>query len=127
MSKRSKGNTYEKEVQRILESEGWLVERALPKFVYIPGRKFPISTSHDFFSAWDLVCKKANNPTLWVQVSTWEHASTKREQVKNFPWTPGVDLCAIYARVRGRGAHFKVLYAHHGYEFRGDLQRVIKA
>lgn len=110
MSKRSNGAKYEKEAKAILEAQGWLVERAFPKMVTIgPGRI--ISTSHDFFGAFDLIAKKAFYPTLWVQVSTWEMISVKKKQVSSFPWTPKQDRVEVWGRVRGRGAHFRVLQA----------------
>jgi hypothetical protein len=124
MSTRDKGNRWEKEVKAILESQGYVVERALPKFVYIPGRKFPISQSHDFFGAWDIIAKLSGEKTLWIQVSSWDNASTKRKQVEDFPATEGFDECAIWARVEGRNGHFRIMYRRNGYEWKGDTVMV---
>jgi hypothetical protein len=129
VSSRSRGNAYEKEVKDILVGQGFIVEKALPRLVWIPGRRVPISSSHDFFGCWDLVAKKKGHKTLWVQVSTWEHMSHKRTQVKDFPWFEDVDVCAIYARVRGGGkdkACFRIAYAHEDYVWNGATADIPK-
>lgn len=124
MSTRTKGNQYENEVKAILERDGWVVEKARAYLVWIKGRA--LAKAHDFFGSWDLIAKKVNEPTLWVQVSTWEHASDKRKQVQDFPSTDNVDICAIYGRKGGRGAHYRILYKHKDYRWDGDVAMVSK-
>lgn len=132
MSARDRGNAYEKEVKAILEEKGYVVERALPKLVWIPGRKAPISQSHDFFGCWDLIAKKAGERTLWIQVSTWEHFSDKRKQIvkAGFPINHDVDCCAIFSRMRGgKGGgkpHYRVAYAEQDFEWNGATALVIR-
>jgi hypothetical protein len=125
MSNASKGKAYEREAREILESEGWLVEKAIPKTQWVgPGRQ--IAIAHDFFNCWDLIGKRKEHKTLWVQVSTWEMVSVKRKQVASFPWTSAHDEPVIYARVRGRNAHFRLLYGRNGYEWIGDIKMLCK-
>jgi hypothetical protein len=124
MSNASKGKAYEREVKEIMMSEGYIVHQASPRVVWIHGK--PISLSHDLFGAFDLCGKKPGAKTLWVQVSTWEMVSAKRKQVASFPWTTAHDEPVIYARVRGRGCHFRLLYGRNGYEWMGDIKKLCK-
>lgn len=114
MSARSRGNAFEVEVKKIYEAAGYQVERALAKLIWIPGRKFPISQSHDFFGLWDLIAKKKGEPTYWIQVTTINELSKKRKQMaaSRFP-LDSMDVGKIYARMIGvRPAHFRV-YSHY--------------
>lgn len=125
MSKKAKGSKYEREVMKILENDGWVVERAHPQFIPVgPGRI--ISKAHDYFGAWDIIGKRPGYKTLWVQVSTLAHVSDKRAQVNGFPWTPEHDEPCIFARVEGRNRHFRVYYAREGYQWTGKTERVPK-
>lgn len=123
MSKRSKGNQWETEVRKILESEGYIVEKAHARLVWIKGR--PISMSHDFYGAWDLIAKKGGFKTLWAQVSSIAHVSDKRSQIASFPWTSDFDDCRIYGRIPNSRL-FRVYYAKDDYAWMGDTAEVPK-
>ena len=124
MSKTSRGTSYEREVQKILEAKGYITERAYKKTIWSKGR--PFSISHDFFSCWDIIAKQSERPTLWVQVTVWEGVSHKRKTLAGFPWSARYDRCAIYARMRNKGRpHFRVLYAADNYQWNEEIEYVI--
>jgi len=53
MTTRQKGNYYELKSKALLEKQGFSVERALAKVIWIGKR--PISMHHDFFGLFDLI------------------------------------------------------------------------
>lgn len=125
MSNLSKGKGYEREAVKILEKQGWLVEKAINKTAWSKGRVFTIA--HDFFGMFDLIAVKPREATRWIQVSTWEMSSVKRKQLFNLNWLPDYHSVEIWARRRGhKPPHFRVLYADDGFEWRGGLELIIK-
>lgn len=110
-----KGNLYENEVKRILEAEGYAVEGQHRKVKYIPDFKRPragnskpalrmIMVGRDIFGC-DLIAKKTDEKTLFVQVSTREHKSHKIRQVMAHPWCWDHDLVQLWLRVPGKRAY----------------------
>jgi hypothetical protein len=131
MSSRTRGATYEKEVLAILAAKGYVCERAMPKIVWIPraGRRMPISTSHDFFGAWDIIAKKPGEPTRWIQVTVYERAGRqdKRKEMLVFPEN-AMDSLELWARIRGgRSPHFRIHYAKDNYAWTGAVELVLKS
>jgi len=125
MSNLSRGKTYEREAVKILESQGWLVEKAINKTVWNKGKVFSIA--HDFFGMFDIIAKKPGHTTRWIQVSTWEQSSVKRNQLLNLNWTKDYDSVEIWARVRrGKTPHFRVLLASEGFEWLGVSELIIR-
>jgi len=125
VSAKSKGSQYEREVMKILELQGWTMERAHPLYIPIGPRRI-VSKAHDFFGAWDLIGKQAGFKTLWVQVSTLNNISGKRSQVNGFPWTPEHDEPCIFARVDGRNRHYRVYWGKENYEWRGHTEKIVQ-
>lgn len=118
MSSRSRGNSFEMEARKLFESKGYQVERALAKLIWIPGRRVPISQSHDFFGLWDLIAKKLDERTFWIQVTTTNELSKKRKQMSAsiLPFNKW-DCGLIYARsVNGGPKHFDVYYHLDGFK-----------
>lgn len=133
MSRTSKGTSYEREVEKILQDKGYITERAYKKTIWAYNKKKrcygPISISHDFFGSWDIIAKlkSKDRPTLWVQVTVWEEVSHKRGELMTFPWSPKHDECVIYARMRNKGRpHFRVLYAADNYQWNEEIEYVRK-
>lgn len=123
----AQGKGYEKEVKDILTSEGWEVEQAINKTIFIgPGRI--ISVAHDFFNLWDIMAVN-NSPTLhFIQVTVWEEVSHKIKKIEDsiIDWTKW--NCAIYARMRqGRNPHYRVLEAKDNFTWVGGVKMVTKA
>ena len=111
MSARSKGSQLEKLAQAILEDQGYMVERALPKIVWIfkDGRRQPISTSHDFFGGLDLIALHPERMPRLIQITTPTNLSAKRKKLAGFsPFGCNVE---VWIWKGGRGRHFRV-YAH---------------
>lgn len=106
------GKRLEGEVKEILTSEGWLVEQAIPKTIFIgPGKM--IAVAHDFFGLFDLIAVRPNGfaaQVKFVQVTVWEETARKRKKLEEsaFDWTK-LD-CDIYARMRDVSPiHYRVL------------------
>lgn len=99
MKSTKKGNLYEKEVRTILEQKGWHVEGQHRKVMFLgPGKM--IMAGRDVYGC-DLICKKQNEKTLWIQVSTVENKSKKEKQVLEFPWTLQYETLQLWLRVKG--------------------------
>ena len=125
MSNVSKGKQYEREAEKILQSQGYLTERAFNKTVWIrPG--VVRSIAHDFFGHFDIIAKKAGSPAVWVQVSTWEQSSVKRAKLLDLEAFGNGDDVQIWARVRGKGGHFRILRVRDRYVWIGEMVEVIK-
>lgn len=125
MSNLSKGKSYEREVVKILEKQGWMIEKAINKTVWNKGKVFSIA--HDFFGMFDIIAKKAGHTTRWIQVSTWEMSSVKRNKLSSLNWTTDYDSVEIWARMRHqRIPHFRVLHSDDGFEWRGGLELILK-
>jgi hypothetical protein len=95
----TKGNGYEIEVRKYLESEGWTVFRQHRKPMFINGRM--ITVGADIFGC-DMVAKLPANLTKWIQVSTVENKSAKEKQVCQFHWDPGHESLELWLRVKGK-------------------------
>ena len=133
MSNVSRGKQYEKECEAILTAKLYLVERAFNKTVFLgPGRI--ISVAHDFFGLWDIMARKKSGSfndadmTLWVQVTTWESVAIRKRKIRESGarWDDGHNQSCLYARIRGRNGHFRVLWGEHDYEWHGQVEQLIK-
>ena len=54
----NRGAYYERRSKLLLEKDGWLVEKANARIIWIKGR--PISMHHDFFGLFDLLIVKGS-------------------------------------------------------------------
>lgn len=125
MSNSSKGKAYEREAMEVLKADGYMVEQAIPKTIWIGAGRI-ISVAHDFFGVWDIIAKKLGEPTLWVQVTTWESISPRRKKIQEYCWNSDFDCPVIYARIRGKDACFRLLYGRDGYEWTGEIKKLVK-
>lgn len=85
MSSKSKGDYYERKAQAQLEAEGYEVERAHAKVVWIPdgkGGRRPISQHHDFFGKFDLIAVKKDE-VRFIQVKFLDEDSNLKEARAN--------------------------------------------
>lgn len=99
MSAVSKGNQFEIEVKKTLESYGWHVFRQHRKPLFIHGKMITIGA--DIFGC-DLVAKMRGAKTVWVQVSTPENLSAKKKQVLEHPFNLEHETYEIWSRVSGK-------------------------
>jgi len=92
MSTKQKGNYYEMRSKAQLENRGYKVERAMPRVLWLPGRR-PICTHHDFWGAFDLIGVSTTG-SIFVQVKYFgpkmggRLAETRRE-IEAFPAPKG--------------------------------------
>lgn len=119
-----KGKRFELEVRKILEAQGWTVETAINKTIFIKGRI--ISVAHDFFGLWDGMAVKGPE-IVFYQVSMWDRMAEKVKKVKESPihW-PGVVHCAIWGRIEGRNPHFRVVRGKTDWVWDGMVEMVLK-
>lgn len=101
MSSVSKGNKAELEARNTLEADGWKVFRQHRKPIFIKGRMVTIGA--DIFGS-DLVCKRLDEKTLWVQVSTAENLSAKKKQMLEHPINLDYERYQIWIRLNGEKA-----------------------
>ena len=115
---RAKGKLLEKRARLILESEGWLVETANPKLMFIgPGKV--LSKSHDFFGRWDIIAVRPS-VVKFIQVSTWEEKSGKIKQVADFPMVGQQEIWLWFSR--GKNSHFRILDEAHDWDWKGECK-----
>lgn len=123
----AQGKRYELEVRRILEKEGWEVEQAINKTIWVGPGKI-ISVAHDFFGLFDLMAVRNSSPAiLFVQVTVWEKIAPRINKIKAGSPAWKEIPCAIYARIRnGRQAHYRVLHNVDDFKWVGGTAMVIK-
>jgi len=95
----AKGNQYEIEVKKFLESQGWEVFRQHRKPLWIKGQM--VTVGADIFGC-DLVAKRDNQKTRWIQVSTVKNFKSKEEQVKNHVINQMWEDYEFWLRVKGK-------------------------
>jgi Holliday junction resolvase-like predicted endonuclease len=87
MSSRTKGNAYELKSRKMLEKDGYLVEKANARILWIGGR--PISKHHDFFGLFDLIAVNSQE-VRFIQVKFLDEEShgwlsSVRHEIAGFP------------------------------------------
>lgn len=108
----AKGNRFETEVKKTLEKEGWTVEGQHRKVSWIPDYKklHPITRKpllrmimqgRDIYGC-DLLAKKENEKTHFIQISTRENKSHKIKQVSDYPWNYDHDVVQLWLRTEGK-------------------------
>jgi hypothetical protein len=108
----AKGNQYELEVKKILESQGWIPEGQHRKVSYIPDYKHPnpatgkptlrlIMMGRDVYGC-DIIAKRAGHKPLWIQVSTRANKSHKISQVLQYPWNYEHETLQLWLRTEGK-------------------------
>lgn len=78
-SKRQSGLDFQRWIKAWLEERNWLVHNQVPigRMIVVKGKKIFISQRNDLFGCFDLICKKENRPTLWIQATL--HKSLKEK------------------------------------------------
>lgn len=107
MNSYQKGNQYEREVKKTLESQGWYVEGQHRKISFIPQPPQPpkmIMMGRDIFGC-DLIAKKKGEKTLFIQVSTKVNKGKKIRQVSDYPWTWEHDAVQLWLRLDGKRSY----------------------
>jgi hypothetical protein len=104
MSAKSKGNQYEIEVKKILETDGWKVFRQHRKPIFIKGHM--VTMGADIFGC-DIVAKKEGEIPRWIQVSTVTNKLDKIRQVMEHPWNWEHEKVEVWCRVE-RKKEFRV-------------------
>lgn len=99
-SKTKKGDQAEYQAKAELEKDGWIVHRAGRKARYI-GKGKLITEGHDIFGA-DLVARKAECNTKWINVTTIENKSAKIKEFAKYTWGPREDV-EIWCKVPRKG------------------------
>lgn len=101
MSRKSKGNQYEKWARKVLEADGWVVHRAESQGTKIGN--FYVSRSNDIFHCIDLVAKKKGYRTRWIQVTSENVGiGVKAKKMEQVPWTPEHDCVEVWQYHGGR-------------------------
>lgn len=99
MSATSKGNAFELEVKKILENKGWTVFRQHRKPMFMNGKM--ITVGCDIFGS-DMVAKKTNEKTHFIQVTTRPNKTAKMKILLQYPWNYNHDVVQIWLRSDGK-------------------------
>ena len=87
MNSKAKGDKAELEVQKILEKDGFLVQRAWRKMIRLPNGRW-VSKTNDFFGCFDIMAIPATeeeeviDPVKLIQVTTENELGTKRTKIR---------------------------------------------
>ncbi|MFA5944306.1 MAG: hypothetical protein WC876_07570 [Candidatus Thermoplasmatota archaeon] len=96
----AKGTAIERLVIMILMAAGYTVHRCVKTVVRTPiGHR---TIAQDIFGCIDLVCKKGDEPTLWIQVTSETAVTKKVEALAAVPWSTQHDRVEIWRWVGGR-------------------------
>lgn len=130
MNAKKKGKILEKKARNILESQGYHVEQANPKLIYIPKQKRMISKAHDFFGLFDLIAvpPEPQGTVRFIQVSIWDNRAEKAKKltVANFP-KPGSLRQELWLYLQqGRNSHFRISNHSENFEWRGACEMPVK-
>lgn len=102
MNKREKGNKFEREIVKHLESLGWQVERATPRLMMI-GKGRMISRSHDFWGVGDVVAFHSNSShLLLIQATTNMGLLSQKKRDMDKLKTPAYIRKQIWIRLKGK-------------------------
>jgi len=93
-TRREKGLKFQKWVKDWLEEMGWVVHNQKPvgRMIKIKDKKTKktktiyISQRNDIFGCVDLVAKKENKPTLWIQATLHTGVGEKKKALETVPW-----------------------------------------
>ncbi|MGI0067844.1 MAG: hypothetical protein ACREB9_05440 [Thermoplasmata archaeon] len=107
MSNRSKGRSKEKQVEAILQADGWLTHRALPAARAIGPGRF-VTHSNDFFGVGDIIAVRQGEFRL-VQVTSLGQSSIRRAKVQGV-MGPHVRFGTVSAEVWAWGKTQKLGY-----------------
>jgi hypothetical protein len=97
---KQKGAYYQRKSKLLLEKEGYAVENATGRIIWIKGR--PIALHHDFFKLFDLFAVKADFFKL-VQVKYMDEEShgwlaQVRKEIAAFPAPPGTKWIHLWLK-----------------------------
>jgi len=82
-SKRTSGLAFQRWCKEWLEPKGWLIHNQTPagRMIVIKGKKIFISQRNDLFGIFDLICKKENKKTLFIQATLHKSLKEKIKQI----------------------------------------------
>jgi hypothetical protein len=90
-STRQKGQDFQRWVKKILEDWGWTVHNQGLNHRQIFDRKthelIYVSQSQDIFGCIDLICKKPEHKTLWIQATEDTGRAKKEAAMTQVPWS----------------------------------------
>lgn len=104
---RQKGNTFENKIKEYLISLGYRVDKARAKLLWLPDRKFPISSPCDLLEFADLIAVHPNRPyTLFIQATiNPSNVSVRRKKAEDLTWNLSVQRVQVWCKditLRGR-------------------------
>lgn len=128
MSRKSKGNQFEKWAKAYLEEQGYVVHRAQSQGVNV-GTHF-VSRSNDIFHCIDLIAKKHGERTRWIQVTSVNVGiGVKAAKMEQVPWDAAHDSVEVWQYTGGTntakkpGQFFQVRHREQNYEL-NDANRI---
>ena len=102
MKTKKKGDKYENKVKKELETLGWTVHRVYPSFMRTPKGFF--TKSNDIFGCIDLVCKKKDRPTRWIQcTASMKNKSVKEKEILQYDFWGTSDQVEIWCLDKKKG------------------------
>ena len=114
MNTSAKGAAIERRALAIIQGWGYVTHRAVRTGVK-RGRLW-ISQSNDVFSVADVVGKRSDRPTLWVQTSTTAKGRKTAEMLA-IPWSPVHDRVELWLWTGGRKRRHKTTGELLDYQF----------
>lgn len=100
MQSKKKGEKFVKEVKKQLETLGWTCCVARPSFMRFSGKFFTLS--NDFFTIFDLIGKKKDCATRWIQATSIAMKSVKVKKILESEFIKNMnsqDIVEIWCKV----------------------------
>jgi len=111
MNTRQKGQDFQRWVKKILEDWGWIVHNQGLNHRQIFDRKthelIYVSASQDIFGAIDLIGKKKDRKTLWIQATCHSGLGVKIKKVDLIPWS---DLDGVQIWMKREDGHVDIFH-----------------
>jgi len=109
---RRKGYRIEKQVSEILKQEGYTVYKPYPATTLIEkyGKRIFFTRSNDIFGVFDLIAKKKNSETRWIQITTGlQNKSVRSSKIEEFAKACGnsTDSFELWVKVKSTFRRFK--------------------
>ena len=104
-NKRASGAAFQRWIKDFLIEKGWDVhnQTSSVKMVFIKGKKTYVSHRNDILGAIDLLCKKADRETLWIQATLDSGLGRKTEKIKAVQFDDLYDDVQVWMKRADKG------------------------
>jgi len=126
-NKRSKGMDFQRWVKKFFEKRGWTVHNETMKPIWVKEKKTGqqkwVSQRNDIFGCIDLIAKRENRETIWIQATMDSHLERREKELEKVPWNVGEIVLVFLKRKSGGVDVFVYRGKEEGLELVGKIKR----